>query len=466
MRPPDKRIGPDRDPGRDQPPQTTTASVTDASDSASPLRAALDQVIVEQGGSLKDLTVLAAQNDPFRIDTPARHRDGQWLAITARELGLGDRRIHLRGLHYMVLGRTKPDSSQYANTEEDWLWLQGDAGKAARWLGYIPAEQIIDQRNAEPEVRIFEEPRPRPYISVGVQVDIPDADNIEPYVGAYYVQEGKAVGGFGGVQPYHLVMIGEKSSLGDVLAPVAASYKADVYLPTGEPSDTMLHRMASAAADDGRPMVVLYFSDADPAGWQMPISVARKLQALKVLLSGMPDFEVRRVALTPDQVREHGLPSTPLKESEKRADKWRAAMGIEQTEIDALASLRPDLLRRIAREALDPFFDASLDGRVRRAYGEWRQEAQSVVDASMDAEHLEQLRLEAAEKLAELRTEIDAINDALRIDVDDFDLPPIAVPEAQVSESNGLPLLDSRWPFVSQCRALIASKAYENGDGS
>ena len=73
--------------------------------SASPLRAALDTVIAEQGCSLKDLTVLAPKNDPFRLDTPARHRDGQWLAETAAELGLGNRTIHLRGLHYMVLGR-------------------------------------------------------------------------------------------------------------------------------------------------------------------------------------------------------------------------------------------------------------------------------------------------------------------------------------------------------------------------
>jgi hypothetical protein len=33
--------------------------------SASPLRAALDAVIAEQGCSLKDLTVLAPQNDPW-----------------------------------------------------------------------------------------------------------------------------------------------------------------------------------------------------------------------------------------------------------------------------------------------------------------------------------------------------------------------------------------------------------------
>ena len=36
-----------------------------------------------------------------------------------------------------------------------------------------------------------------------------------------------------------------------------------------------------SAARDGRPMVVFYFSDCDPSGWQMPVSLYRKLQALK-----------------------------------------------------------------------------------------------------------------------------------------------------------------------------------------
>ena len=51
----------------------------------SALRHALDTAITEAEGrklSMKDLTVLAPQNDPFRLDTAANHRDGAWLAMT------------------------------------------------------------------------------------------------------------------------------------------------------------------------------------------------------------------------------------------------------------------------------------------------------------------------------------------------------------------------------------------------
>ena len=55
------------------------------------------------------------------------------------------------------------------------------AAKSARWLGYLPFDRIHDARNAEPVVRIWTPPDPRPYISVGVEVEIPD--DVRPAVG-------------------------------------------------------------------------------------------------------------------------------------------------------------------------------------------------------------------------------------------------------------------------------------------
>lgn len=160
----------------------------------SPLRAALGKVIAEQGGSLKDLTVLAEQRDPFRLDTPANHRLGEWLAATASRLGLGDRQIHPRGLHYMLLGQPKRDGAPYENTDKDWVWVDEKAVKAARWLGYIPFAQITDQRNAEPVIREFSRPAPGAYLSTDLNIELPD--DIEPVL---YTLD------FHGVQAYHLV---------------------------------------------------------------------------------------------------------------------------------------------------------------------------------------------------------------------------------------------------------------------
>jgi hypothetical protein len=423
------------------------------------LRLILEQACTEAGCPANTLTVLAVQNDPFRVDTPARHRDGEWLAMHADRLGLGHRKIHLRGLHYMLVSGEviKPDGLPYTNTEEDWTWLVMHAAKAARWLGYIPFHQIVDARNSEPVINIREpkpELPPQAWISVGLEISVPEAVDLEPYV---------AVGRFRVDQPYRLVFFGEKTSLDDILSPIARECGADLYLPAGEISDTMLYQMGAAGADDGRPMVVFAFSDCDPSGWQMPVSIGRKLQAFKALLFPDLEFQVRRVALIPEQVRVHGFPSTPLKATERRADRWQAAMGVAQTEIDALAALQPALLRRMARHAVRPFFDPTLASRCNAAQSEWREACQEAVDAQTDQEHLDAIAVQANEMLETVREQIKALEEQIRIDPSDYALPPrpdLCEPEIIV-EPDGQPLIDSSWSWAEQSRRLIASKAYD-----
>ena len=75
------------------------------------------------------------------------------------------------------------------------------------------------------------------------------------------------------------------------------------------------------------------------------------------------------------------------------------------------------------------------------------------------------IRHEAGEKLAAMRVEIDALDRALRVNVDDLRLPVPAVPTANLNgHVHGVPLLDSRWSFSEQSRRLIDSKPYR-GNG-
>jgi hypothetical protein len=214
--------------------------------------------------------------------------------------------------------------------------------------------RLVDNRNADPA--IFRKARiaPQRAISVGFEVKIPDVDDLEPTPVAE---------GFVPRQAFNFVVFGEKASLESVLLPIARAKQADLYLPTGEISDTLLHRIARDADEDGRPLVVFTVSDCDPAGYQMPISIARKLKAFRDLLFLKLKFEVV-VGLTPKQVRELNLPSTPLKEGEKRASPWVEAFGIAQTEIDALLALRPDALREMVENAFASYFDDTLADRV------------------------------------------------------------------------------------------------------
>jgi hypothetical protein len=411
--------------------------------------------------SLGDLTVLAPQNDPYRVDTAAGHRDARWF-VEQFDQAIGARnRIHLRGLHYAIVARgdvLKPNGQPYINADADWQWLQNFPAKAARWLGYIPFDKIRDNRNDPPIIHRKDASEPAMgIVPGGLSIDLPDASAIEPRVYAW---------GGEGRQPYHLVIFGEKSSLAEILLPIANRYDADLYLPTGEITDTLLYQMASDAGRDGRPMRVFTLADCDPAGHQMPVSIGRKLQALRDLEFHELDFELRQVALTVDQVRDLGLPSTPLKETEKRGDRWRDAFGIEQTEIDALATLRPDILRRIVRDALAPFYDDTLYRRVRAAHDEWQVEAQHVLDEHIDQDMLAEVRGLAEARLAEVRDRFEEIRNELRVPIPyGIDLPEIKIPDPVVAENlHGKPLVSSSWSWLEMTAALRSHKAYDKED--
>jgi hypothetical protein len=413
------------------------------------LRAFLKEHSDGRKGWLGRLTVLAHQHDPFRCDTPDGHRNAAWLREHLDEFDLGDGSIHLRGIHYAVLGKIKPNGDPYENDDPTADWLDRVA-KQARWLGYVDFDRIHDERNTEPVVRVQPVDDPAGFWTAGADIEIPDVASVMPSAN---------VVGFVGRQRHRLAFIGEKASLEPVLGPLAIRYGADLYLPSGEISDTQIHLLAQVAADDGRKLVVLYLSDCDPGGWQMAISAARKLQAFRASLFPEIEFELHRVALTPDQVREHDLPMTPLKATERRGDRWKERIGVEQTEIDALATLQPDLLHDLVCEAADQFFDWTLQQRVFQARAEWLRHAQEQFDQQIGAD----VRAEAERELRELRKRIDRLNSNLREAVSDsVEFPPITIPEPAPTNVDGLPyaLIDSDWSFVEQTERLIAEKAY------
>jgi hypothetical protein len=300
--------------------------------------------------------------------------------------------------------------------------------------------------------------KPETFVSIGIDVTIPDADDLEPQ---------PIAAGFEPRQAFHFVTFGEKASLEEVLLPIARAKQTDLYLPTGEISDTLLYRIAKDADQDGRPMVLFSLADCDPAGHQMPVSIGRKLQAFRDLLFPKLRFEVVPVALTVDQVRELGLPSTPLKETEKRADRWREAFGVEQTEIDALATLQPNRLREIVEQAFEPYFDNTLETRVTDAEQQWLERAQEAIDEQVDPAILDGLREEAAARLSELASAIEEINERLRLSVGDrFRLPVIEVPTPEIDENlsrQALVAFGDSWAKAT--RALIARKSYGRIEG-
>jgi hypothetical protein len=419
---------------------------------AGPLRTMLETAQRNSGDALCDLTVLAVCNDPYRLDTPTGHRNASWFRDAVdRFLPYGT--VHLRGLHYRLVAAAdviRPDNGlPYTNTEEAWTFLCDRAAKSGRWLSYVDFDRISDERNAPAEVYVREPEVCYKGLSTETPIEIPEL--VLPEFWCQIPEE----------QPYRLCFIGEKTSLKSVLQPIAERTQGELLLPTGEISDTLIAGLAGRAATDKRPTVVFYFSDFDPSGHQMPISLARKLQALRDLKYPSLDIQVLPVALKLNQVRDLGLPSTPLKDTERRADHWRVVMAHEQTEIDALAALDPDTLEEIAWDALKPFYDRTLSRRAQERRQEWTQEANQLLRAhpayddvcrkledaleavKLAAEAFHEAQANGTQKLRGLRT------------------PDLEPPEANLTTKTQTPLFSTSERFREATRRLIRYKGLE-----
>ena len=465
----------------------------EGSASTSVLGAVIEEASAENGLSLADLTVLANSNDPYRFDHPARRRDAEWFVKQWR----GNDAVHIRGLHYKLIGRVKkPNGQTYSGSHIDFRWL-GRASLAARWLGLVGFDEFEDRRNGEPF--IYRAERDTTELEVGANSSFGAEP---PTIDIFDGEEGElrlfpTIVGMKAEQPFLLSIFGEKSSIRGEAEPIARELGADLYLETGEQSATHVYHIAQRADADGRDLVVACVSDCDPSGYQMAVSIARKLQALIDLYFPMLNANVIHVGLTPAQVRQYNLPSSPLNPKELRRARWRERMGVEQTEIDALLTLHPGALTGMIREALKPYYDPTLNSRVRRAERQWQADAGDKIEAQISGdpdlsgpmERAEEqasevtARIEALNQrieqirdlVAEINNEADSINnDIASVDrtmsaiAQTIELEPPDIPEPELPDQpeDGANLVfSSAWGWVEATENMKARKAYEVGDG-
>jgi hypothetical protein len=416
----------------------------------------LQEAMEETGRTKEDLMVMS-DNDQYRIDTAGRRGDAQWFAEQVERFVAPGRLIHVRGVFYACVAApaVKPDGTAFVNDALHEKWL-GETARHARWLGYVDFERLVDNKNDEPVWRDPpEEADPRAMaLAYGLDIDGLNPDEIE--IRAH-------LAGFPLRQRYFLFFWGEKTSLEDVVAPLAKEFGAGLCITGGQISDTLLYRIAKAALDDGRRLILFTLSDCDPAGyWDMPTVIGRKLQALRDLLFPDLEYTLVPIGLSPDQARTLDLPSSPLKEGEKRGALWLETYGLEQTEIDALATLRPDALEEIIRTAVvGPYFDPDLAQKVKDAKDDWEAKAQDEIDEQIDGERLDALkeRAQAAlDELAAVNAEVEAMRDDIEIEEPVPDLPEAdmdVLSEAQEERRDAV-LIDSDMDYVEATDRLRA----------
>jgi len=356
----------------------------------------------EEGRNIPDLLALARQNDPFFMGSPAQVRKAEWFASLWERFDYATG-VHIRRVHYQLVSQESPerwDGKPYENTEECWNYLS-EASKFARYLGLVDPAAFVDRRNPEP--RVFMEPRGLWEGETGWEYLLPEWYPPRVVVSASARMPEFWVTGYdyeSFLQPYHVEIWAEKSTMNDVLVPLCDEHAVNLVSGLGEMSITSVVALLGRVAALEKPCRILYVSDFDPAGTNMPVSVARKIEYVIETFALGADVRLDPLVLTPGQASTYALPRTPIKETDRRKGNFEQIHGEGAVELDALEALHPGELRRVVEEGIAPFRDPDLEERV--------NEAEAGAQEALDA-HAAVVLTPHREELSDILAEVAAV---------------------------------------------------------
>jgi hypothetical protein len=409
----------------------------------------------------------------------AEYRDACWFADVWTKHCLPG--MHLRGIHYRLVsvgtvtmaagvrpheGRGRPAADPvldaiclpYENNAFCWLYLQ-KAALSARYHRLVDARDFEEHRSPKPEINTAWRETPTPGIEL--PLEWPEDGFPQPEVTGYDYSNAD--------QPITVEVVCEKSTMDDILAPLCRVLRVNYQPLTGMFSTTRLVEMLCRAQ---KPAVVLYISDLDAAGCNMPTAFAEALSYYQPIYAPHIDIKLKQIALTEAQVVRYGLPRNVIdKEKESPYNRqFRAEHPLGPCELDALEAIRPGELARLVREAVRPYFDKRFSFRLNQAH----DDAQAIVDEEWDAQtetvrrlletierDMDAIRARRDEELAphekiiaEIRARYDEDlrpheeqRDAVRQEILDqtiaVDLPSRPEPEIQVPEDEWLCALEA-----------------------
>ena len=326
----------------------------------------------QTGRPIETLLAQTRHTDPFYLQA-GRLLNARLFADLFHEYGFGPG-THLRRVHYRIVSQEtiirRPNGEPYENTAVCWQELC-DAGKDARYAGYVDIEDFVDRRNPEAFTRLAENVEaPWIYTSdASLEIGLPDEI---PHPSLVFSGDCPV--------PYHVEIWSEKSTVNDVLEPLAERYGLNLQTALGEMSLTRCHEAVRRAAGNGaRSVRILYVSDFDPAGQSMPVATSRKIEWL-IRDGGFENIQLNPIVLTFDQCNEYRLPRTPIKETEARATGFEERFGAGATELDALEALHAGTLREILVAEIERFHDPDFAGEWSDAVDEIERDLDEVTE--------------------------------------------------------------------------------------
>jgi hypothetical protein len=376
--------------------------------------------------NIPQLLALSRACDPFYFGSPTQVKKAEWFAAMWEREYEGQTGIHLRRVHYYLdaLQFLKLEGMPYRNVKRDWRYLMS-CSQAARLLGLVPADAFDDHRNAAPhdlhwrrgfrvEPTIYAEPQTSwnlpshglGFSSLGWKIAAPKVAGYDPDDNLD--------------RAYYLELWIEKTTMDDILVPLARRLGIRLVTSAGYQSITNAVKLLQRVRDMARPTRIFYISDYDKAGNGMPIAVARQIEFQLPIYAPGANVKLLPIALTAEQIAEYKLPYSGI---EKKGT----------VELDALEALVPGELAKIVRQAVQPYLDGTIDDRLEAA----ESEANRIVGdewARLMRPHEEKLRaLQKRVKAVadKYQQQADDLNERMQRDLEEFK-EPLALLEADV----------------------------------
>lgn len=155
-------------------------------------------------------------------------------------------------------------------------------------------------------------------------------------------------------QPLRAFVIVEKEAMVGVLQRICARLDVPLMAARGYPSVTVLHDFARnvmlPTIRGGQEVLILHLGDHDPSG----IDMTRDLEDRIGMFMDNKSFNLRRIALTWDQIEEQQPPPNPAKTTDSRFASYVEQFGEESFELDAL---KPNYIDDLVRSHIDAEID-------------------------------------------------------------------------------------------------------------
>ena len=173
----------------------------------------------------------------------------------------------------------------------------------------------------------------------------------------------------------------EKDALVGVIQDICREYDVPFFSCRGYVSDSEMWRAGErvvAHNDKGQYVIMLHLGDHDPSG----IDMTRDIESRIRMFSAGGDFEVRRIALTMEQIEEINPPPNPAKITDSRYESYLANYGAESWELDALEP------RYIVNLLTDEIFSERDIDKWEVAYNEQEKERGQIAEVIKKWENL------------------------------------------------------------------------------